>query len=175
MYESEFGQNFSFNQTLSTTETDVYIGMELVATQATRYLRLEHPGVFANFRVDAVSYCTEVCVEDPPSALVLATPSSPQMENLTQGNPEEIAAKMLIYPNPSSGQVQISLSGLSASEGNLLILNQNGQMVYQQRLDLWEQKVFSLNLNEKQLPAGAYIIQYRSAQDLITEKLILTE
>lgn len=172
VYESELGATFSFNQILATSQTNVYTSVEVVAAQDTRYLRLEHPGSFTNFLVDAVTYCTEVCVVEPPNANAIIISNVPQVEELTQDNQVGIKSKMLVYPNPSGGQIHIDLSSLSASEGTLLILNHNGQRVYQQRLDLWERKVFSLNLNEKQLPAGAYFIQYRSAQELFTEKLI---
>ncbi|MEL6659497.1 MAG: HYR domain-containing protein [Bacteroidota bacterium] len=84
-------------------------------------------------------------------------------------------AEMGVYPNPTKGQVQIDLSGIATESGNLIIRDVNGQIVYQQIVDRWEQTRFDLNLKEQDLPAGSYFIQYQSAENLYTKKLILTD
>ncbi|MEL6971352.1 MAG: GEVED domain-containing protein [Bacteroidota bacterium] len=83
--------------------------------------------------------------------------------------------EMEVYPNPTEGQVQIDLTGIAAETGNLIIRDVNGQIVYQQVVDRWEQTRFDLNLKEQDLPAGSYFIQYQTAEDLYTRKLILTD
>ena len=108
----------------------------------------------------------------PDDAVIKSDIATPQFNF---GPPETASPDFRVYPNPTRGQVQIDLSDMTVKNGNLIIRDVNGQIIYQQVVDKWEQTRFDLNLKEQDLPAGSYFIQYQTVENLYTKKLILTD
>ena len=105
----------------------------------------------------------------------ITTSAAPQAGQLDLTANIDPATAMTVYPNPTNDLVNIELKGMTARTGELMIQNQQGQLIHQQAVDLWETSKLSLNLDEKQLPAGTYFIQFQSAEEVYTTKLILID
>ncbi|MEL7249494.1 MAG: SdrD B-like domain-containing protein, partial [Bacteroidota bacterium] len=122
-----------------------------------------------NNLVGGTTQADQITADD---AVIESDVAAPQVEF---GQPEATSLDFRVYPNPTRGQVQIDLSGMTVKNGNLIIRDAKGQVIYQQIVDLWEQTRFEVNLKAQHLPAGSYFIQYQTEEDLYTKKLILTD
>jgi hypothetical protein len=67
--------------------------------------------------------------------------------------------EMNLYPNPSTGNVNLKLDLPVADNGNLIVTDLTGKSVYQQSVSAIAGTVIDVNLN--QLPNGLYLIQYQ--------------
>ncbi|MFK8104490.1 MAG: LamG-like jellyroll fold domain-containing protein [Saprospiraceae bacterium] len=77
-----------------------------------------------------------------------------------------------VMPNPSNGAFQVNISGATASDFQLSILDYSGKLVLDQQLrniNTDYQESFDLS----DLPAGLYMVQLRSEAGITTRKLIL--
>jgi hypothetical protein len=105
-----------------------------------------------------------VCYEKQGEQLILNPNINCQVYNsITDRAIEKTDIK--VYPNPTSGQVQIE--GLSALEKTIDVLNTNGQLVFTRQSS---QERF--NLNMANYPKGAYFVRITSEEGTITKKLI---
>lgn len=75
-----------------------------------------------------------------------------------------------LYPNPTRGEINLALNGLSANTYRLQVVNALGQAVYQQSLT-HDGGNRSLPLNLNNLPAGIYQVQLSGGTTTITRKL----
>lgn len=95
--------------------------------------------------------------------------------NLAQTGPvgikniEQNAAQFVLFPNPANAQVQLSLSD-NAGAAQIIVMNALGQVVISKMLSAKEN---TLTLDVKQLPAGAYLVNVKTAQGESTKKLLI--
>lgn len=75
-----------------------------------------------------------------------------------------------LYPNPTRGEINLALNGLSANTYRLQVVNALGQAVYQQSLT-HDGGNRSLPLNLNNLPAGIYQVQLSGGTKTLTRKL----
>jgi hypothetical protein len=81
----------------------------------------------------------------------------------------EVAGKLLIYPNPSSNSVNISPPA-NRKEGSTVIFNMVGQQLFSTSLP--ENEPFEINTTAWN--AGIYIVRWQGNDGLVlTEKLII--
>jgi hypothetical protein len=80
---------------------------------------------------------------------------------------EEITSLFKIYPNPSSGIVQIELTDESLNESRIRLMDLNGKLLYETEC---HSRQCELNL---ELPGGIYLLNIESTERSITQKLIL--
>jgi hypothetical protein len=73
-----------------------------------------------------------------------------------------------IYPNPIGDILNIDLTGISATEGTLSILNFEGKTVLSRQVN--NEVVLSLNISS--LPTGIYLCSYASTTGIKTVKII---
>lgn len=77
-------------------------------------------------------------------------------------------SKLMIFPNPTSGEVTVSLNHTSktAVEGMLSVFDFSGKQVWSQSIN----SEADLDLNA--LPAGVYMVMVSSANETFTQKLV---
>ena len=80
---------------------------------------------------------------------------------------EEIISLFKIYPNPSSGHIQIEITDQAQSEFRVKLMDLNGKLVYETDC---HNKLCELNL---ELPGGMYLLNIESSERSITQKIIL--
>lgn len=76
-----------------------------------------------------------------------------------------------IYPNPVNSYAQIDLEIKQASQIELILLNQMGQ-VLERRSEYLNQGVNKVELNTQAYPAGVYFMQVRSEKSIINKRFI---
>jgi hypothetical protein len=79
---------------------------------------------------------------------------------------------MQVYPNPSSGLVNVELKGDVQSSGKLFVTNINGQLVYESEFDHLT-SVTSLKVDLTSLIKGVYYMRLTSDEFTKTGKIIL--
>lgn len=77
------------------------------------------------------------------------------------------SASVRIFPNPSTGEVNIQLSEGHQS-GHFRLYGTNGRLIHQQQLQGYHS---TINLND--LPAGIWLYQVQLDQQLVTGKLVI--
>jgi hypothetical protein len=80
---------------------------------------------------------------------------------------EEIYSLFKIYPNPSSGMIQIELSDQAQDEFLIKLMDMNGKLVYE--TESYDKKC-ELDLA---LPGGIYLLTIETSKNSITQKLII--
>lgn len=78
-----------------------------------------------------------------------------------------------VYPNPSNGNVNLTLALEKADDVVLKVSNLNGQVVYTEKLDQLKTKSMSLNLTG--IAAGIYTITLDGTNTHITKRLSIVE
>ena len=86
-------------------------------------------------------------------------------------NPEiEKESEMLIYPNPTNGQLQIDLTFPNSEKGQLEISGVDGKVIYTQQLDAKDQHHISVDISDS--PAGIYLVRFVSEKNTIIKKVL---
>jgi len=80
---------------------------------------------------------------------------------------EGINSLFKIYPNPTSGIVQVELTDQAQDEFRIRLMDLNGKLVYETEC---QGKLCEINL---ELPGGMYLMNIESAGGSITQKIIL--
>jgi len=86
-------------------------------------------------------------------------------------NPDNIT-KVSVYPNPGSGRFNLDISVASFQKVDLLVLDNQGKIVYQQiNLSLEGQKTVIIDLSDK--ASGVYQLLIKGKNSMINKKLII--
>lgn len=85
----------------------------------------------------------------------------------TTGVEEEVNSLFKVYPNPSSGKVQIELSDPIQNGFRIKLMDLNGKLVFEGEC---HNNLCELNL---ELPGGMYLLNIESEEGIVTQKLIL--
>jgi hypothetical protein len=86
-------------------------------------------------------------------------------------NPDNIT-KVSVYPNPGSGRFNLDISVASFQKVDLLVLDNQGKIVYQQiNLSLEGQKTVIIDLSGK--ASGVYQLLIKGKNSMINKKLII--
>ena len=78
----------------------------------------------------------------------------------------------IIYPNPSNGIYQISATGLTEAQAEIIIVNTIGEQVFNQTYATTANGL-ETSVDISHLPKGMYILQIRSGNNIDTGKIIL--
>jgi hypothetical protein len=73
-----------------------------------------------------------------------------------------------VYPNPIGDILNIDLTGMSETEGTLIILNFEGKTVLSRQVN----NEGDLSINISSLPTGIYLCRYASTTEIKTVKII---
>jgi len=91
--------------------------------------------------------------------------------NLYTGiNDLPLDAAISMYPNPTSGDLNISFNNLAAGNYNVVVYNTIGGVVINQNMDVNGAVVRTINMNE--LPTGIYMVQVSNENGATTKKVI---
>lgn len=82
----------------------------------------------------------------------------------------ELAAKVQTFPNPTSGQLNVSIRDLDLKQGFLFLRNLTGQVVRQEVIQNSNQ--WSQTYDLSNLPAGIYTLQIIDGDRQLTRKII---
>ena len=74
-----------------------------------------------------------------------------------------------IYPNPTSGEINVSFYNYNQS--NLKIINLLGEVIYRQNISEYGNQLLTIDLSE--FSNGIYILELKNDKDIINEKIIL--
>jgi hypothetical protein len=79
--------------------------------------------------------------------------------------------QMELYPNPSSGILNIELHGLEdAGDGVLSLLDQLGRVIYEQKIEAGAHSL-QIDFAKQNLRSGAYFVKVESSAGVVVEKL----
>jgi len=88
------------------------------------------------------------------------------------GIKEEMFTGFEVYPNPSSGALNINIDELPAGDAYLQIVSMNGQLVYKEKLESRAQNMSrTIDLNKE--PKGVYLISLITSENKIDRKIVL--
>ncbi|MCB0636544.1 MAG: T9SS type A sorting domain-containing protein, partial [Lewinella sp.] len=113
--------------------------------------------------VTNVPYATNVTASfdhvqtSPPYVPSMPAPIRPDVPD----SEEDQALSLVVYPNPTSGQLTVNLSAFLEQEATLEVLDLNGQVILQRRLGVIEHSTERLDLNAR--PAGLYFVRLRTS------------
>jgi hypothetical protein len=78
---------------------------------------------------------------------------------------------MSLYPNPSSGEVNLSINGLTSNEISVSIVNTNGQIVYQKNVSTINGELREI-IDLKDKAKGVHIINISDGINKLTRRII---
>ena len=93
---------------------------------------------------------------------------SPTVEAVITG---ESGVEVALYPNPTSGNVGLSLNLREGGLAEVRILNNLGQVVSSQQLEMTAGQNYH-QLNTQSLTAGTYQVQVQIAGEMVTQRLV---
>lgn len=79
---------------------------------------------------------------------------------------------LAIYPNPTNGNLQITLNTESAEAAQILVMDTNGRVVQQQSVTGFK-GTFQQNMNLEQLNAGLYIVRVVTDMESFARKVVV--
>lgn len=85
---------------------------------------------------------------------------------------KDLSGELKLYPNPTSGQFNISLPGGLKGEASILIYDQAGRLITEKKIKNLSSGS-NLSMNDLQLSGGIYFISVRSKNFNDTQKLIV--
>jgi uncharacterized delta-60 repeat protein len=93
---------------------------------------------------------------------------------VTSSSPDASMIGMVVYPNPSGGDIRVQFKTGEAGVAQLRIFNMTGQLVYEMPVELQpdEEQTISLELSDV-LSAGSYLLQLQTQQMLACKKVVI--
>lgn len=93
--------------------------------------------------------------------------------SLGVNKPELSVSDVLVYPNPSSGQFTVQLSGDASSKAKIVVANLLGQIVAQKEVKLTDGKQ-TMSINISNQASGIYLLKVVTAEGVeSTQKIVL--
>jgi hypothetical protein len=80
------------------------------------------------------------------------------------------AAKIIVYPNPARGMLNVDLAGYSTPLRKINLVNMQGQAVYTDMNPVQKEK---LNIPLTGVAAGVYMLQLQAGNEVISRKIIV--
>lgn len=112
--------------------------------------------------------CPGCQYENTPSDISGTLPDF-QAENVNQ----EEAIAMQVYPNPSNGNVNVTLVGFDSSVIQLQLIDINGRLLLSKKVENPRGESFQLDLQSLNLPGGVYYLSAQSDQSKKVRKVVL--
>ncbi|MFN7116561.1 MAG: T9SS-dependent M36 family metallopeptidase [Saprospiraceae bacterium] len=128
---------------------------------------------------DMYNYNTEACVVTKEGDQACAMASSrgtivqPQTSLTDTDEPQSLPLRVALYPNPADDLVNISITATQATENAAIrILGTDGRLISQQNINLLSGNQ-TIPLRIHQLTAGFYLVEVKTADSIITKKMIV--
>ncbi|HMX39296.1 MAG TPA: HYR domain-containing protein, partial [Saprospiraceae bacterium] len=93
---------------------------------------------------------------------------------LPQGMGAEAALRLALAPNPASEQVLLTVWGVGAEGGELLVWDGLGRLVWRSALPAGEEQSVLLRVSEAGLSSGVYSVGLRSGDAALTKRLVIS-
>lgn len=94
-----------------------------------------------------------------------------EVQNFRLTESANLSDPLLIFPNPTEGEVYVNLSNSIDVEHSIEVFDINGKLLHNETVDNVKNTLFNLDLSH--LPKGVYIIEARNAFNVSSEKLIM--
>lgn len=120
---------------------------------------------------DALGSCESVVICGEPFSCGNA--GGQGMSSNTVGNRSIEEVNWQMSPNPSTGQLYLSLEGHEGKSISIQIFDPSGKTIYTQSIMQLEDTEIGINLNEA--PTGMYYVQLKTEVEISTKKLILVK
>ena len=104
----------------------------------------------------------------------ISLPTSATISVVTAIKEIGVDQKFEIYPVPNNGQFTVVMSTPSEKRFDILITNALGSKIYQEKNVLVKGKL-EHNINMGQVPAGMYYIMFRSGNEQVMRKIIISK
>ena len=166
------------NDTIICKTHTVFLGAEETATGGSgEYFYSWYPNVFLDDHTSANPSCTPeetttymLTVTDKDGCSVIDYVTVAIDPCLGIGD-IEINENVLIYPNPVSNTLNISGLPTNAKEISVKILNQIGQLVFEQDLYSYGESIEIQISGGEEIPPGIYVMQIRFGAQLIVKAI----
>ncbi len=86
-------------------------------------------------------------------------------------NDPEIESAVSIFPNPSFGNVNLTIENVLRGDINMRVIDYSGKQILNQSLYNQTGKL-EQRINLSQLPFGIYVIELNNGQDIVTKKIL---
>ncbi|HEY4797500.1 MAG TPA: zinc-dependent metalloprotease, partial [Bacteroidia bacterium] len=93
--------------------------------------------------------------------------------NPTSVSENQLSDNIIVYPNPSSGDVYMNVNSSTISSVDVTIINAIGDAVLQKRVSTSYGDAVKFDLNNH--PEGMYFIQIKTTQGTVTKKVIINK
>jgi PKD repeat protein len=118
---------------------------------------------YSVFRSSAAANVINITVVHPPLQNLDASVGLKELQS---------AAKLSIYPNPSTGLFQVTINGLNTLQSKLSVFSMMGELIYTQTISNTDGSL-SANISLPDAELGIYFIKVESGTKTITQKLVI--
>lgn len=106
-----------------------------------------------------------------PSPATVATAAAPARDAAAAETGQQKG--MLLYPNPTSGESLLQLSGRSTSVAQIEVLGANGNLVEKQTVSIGREGVATRRINFSRQPAGVYYVKVTGVEGVQVIKVVV--
>lgn len=108
-----------------------------------------------------------------PSNIATARFIRPQFgEDFVVSATDPLATSVLLYPNPSGGEVSVGIALPSGTDVEVSVLNLLGQVILHRNLGTVQNTATLLDLRDQ--AEGVYFVRVKAGEEVVTRKLVLT-
>jgi len=118
---------------------------------------------------------TQACISTDSDQACTSAQTSVLDPQLMSSNTEALTladSRLVVYPNPASSFVTINVQAFEGDNAILELYDVRGITVWSRQINL-DGNSRPVNINTENLSSGMYMVQLRTADRIITEKLIL--
>ena len=94
------------------------------------------------------------------------------VENCNSALEETVYEEFLVYPNPTTGNLNINLNSLEKEELNLVVMSLNGSVVYRGEMNS-DQNGITKKIDLSRFAKGVYLVRLFNSNQNIVKKIIL--
>ncbi|MDP3557433.1 MAG: T9SS type A sorting domain-containing protein [Bacteroidota bacterium] len=126
------------------------------------------PLVLLKFRATA-DYGNNLYID----SVKIGNPIPTNTNSITENNKSEITCEL--YPNPTSGFTNLSISLIEIETADITIINSIGQLVYSLKNNKLDAGVNIIRLNTESFSSGVYFINVSTTKGFVNTKLSITK
>ncbi len=127
--------------------------------------------------MDLYNYQSEACVtsDQGDQACATAPEGGTIVESSVLTNADELEKKGIqikLYPNPANNIVNLAITAPEAGEATMSIFRADGSLLQRRQIGVYKNEQI-LPFDISALPGGFYLVEIRSGQSVVTEKMII--
>jgi hypothetical protein len=113
----------------------------------------------------------DLCV---PCGVVFNSSQEVGQEEVMESNQERLTG-LVVFPNPSDGQITIAVDDFMGNTADLVITNSLGQRVWTQHFDVLETSRVAVDLTDARYPSGIYRLTMYVNGEILTKQIVLSK